>query len=202
MPTGYTAKIYDGEELDLTSYIRRVSTAFFIEYRDNGKSHLERTEREGNYISQIMYYSEKLDRAEEKFDYFKSLKIVELDKMYRDYINKTLNDYKINQANVKLHQDNYNKVLNELNKWNPESEVGKNIKEFAKKQLEDSIEFDIYEVRVPKRYTYSEWVNNEMANLKNEIKYNESEFNQAVKNNNLNKKMLDDLWNDIDGIKK
>lgn len=170
MPTGYTYEIYDGKEVSGVDFIKRCARAFgaYVMVRDEpldkevpdhfeansyGKEHLLKAHEELQ-----KYYSMSLDEAQK-----------EADKQFERMVvyNKEQIDMK------KKLKARYQRVLDEVEMWNPPTEEHVNLKNYCIEQLKTSIDndCDISYYGGVKHQTGQEWLDDMIASCLRDIKY-------------------------------
>ena len=181
MPTGYTAKLYDGEQ-DFKDFAIHCARAFnflacmrdvpndtpvpdkirvddyFLREIENEKQELERIKQESP-----AEYNER--RYQEKFDeYLKSI--------------KDMNDLRVR----------YNIMLDKVNNWNYPSEFSE-LKDFMISQLQESIKYDVWD-RNDKPSSNVDYYSDAIKSCEDNIKYYQGEHQKVVDRANENNRLL------------
>lgn len=115
-----------------------------------------------------------------------------LDSEYRDTLERNREGIK-NRNDMK---DRYLKTLNEVKTWTPPTKDHENLKEFAIKQLTESIDFDCgtsyYENEV-KKLDVDEWLKGQITRCKNSFDYHTRENEAEIKRTNERNQWVKDL---------
>jgi len=138
MPTGYTCNIQDGTMTELKDYMLGCSRNFgaLIHMReDNSNNEIRHRECSD-------YHLKQLNRTKDDYENFKKLtdeKIqITLDKNYENIIEEHKNSLKRFEEGKQRYLD----MLTKVKTWNSPTEEHNKLKEFAIKQIEDSLDFD------------------------------------------------------------
>lgn len=184
MPTGFTAPIYDGEDITFEQFANSCLRNFGICLRFEGKyPNLSRYEIPDN-IYPSDYYKKKYEEA--KAEYEKHLATPktkeELEAEYIVYVNGVI---KGNEDRVKKNEalkNRYNAMLSKVRSWIPPSEDYKCIKDFMENQLTDSLDFDCSHVYVENIIPKDEWIQKQAnrTDLMESIMYNLEHYNKEV----------------------
>lgn len=184
MPTGFTAPIYDGEDITFEQFANSYLRNFGIYQRFEGKyPNLSRYEIPDK-ICPSDFYKKRYEEA--KAEYEKHLATPktkeELEAEYIIYVNGVI---KSNEDRVKENEalkNRYNAMLSKVRSWIPPSEDYKGIKDFMESQLIESLDFDCRHVYVENIIPKDKWIQ-EQANrtdLIESMKYNLEHYNKSV----------------------
>jgi len=174
MATGYTSKLYDGEQ-EFGEFVLDCARAFgaYIHLRDEPNAVLSKIEDDTpNRIR-------ALDRAQTAYDEFTALSEEEQKALHQEYV---LSTQAYNRKNLQRRIDvaeRYGKMLAKVIAWNPPEEL-ENLKEFMKEQLEGSIEFDCkpWEAKV---LEFEEWRDDHVKHLLRMIERCEEDIEREKK---------------------
>lgn len=193
MPTGYTAKIYDGTDNTLRGFLLEVSRgmSYSIMQRDMGPGPVERCTPSG-------YHMRKIQEAKERL---KSLNAYTQEDIEREYNKVYLIIFdkatKNNLENKELAL-RYEKLIEELEAWDPDP-LMESTKKYGLEQLRQSLDYDCY------GYPYAplikidprEWYGNERDRALQDIEYhtdeNQKELEQCAERN----KYIDALYRSL-----
>ncbi|MCH5237005.1 MAG: hypothetical protein J1E95_04325 [Muribaculaceae bacterium] len=156
MPTGYTADIYEGKNVTLKDYLLLCAREF-------GACIMMRDEHMSTPIPESFepddYHLKEIERIE------KDLKELndnprtqgEWEKEYQNAYSKAINEYRereYKKARLKLRYEN---MIIAVSNWEPPTKDHINLKEFALKQLKESLDFDTlsYPFEFPEK---EEWI--------------------------------------------
>ncbi len=184
MPTGFTAPIYNGEDITFEQFANSCLRRFGIYLRYEGKyPNLSRYEIPDK-ICPSDYYKKRYEEA--KAEYEKHLATPktkeELEAEYIIYVNGVI---KGNEDRVKENEalkNRYNAMLSKVRSWIPPSEDYKGIKDFMESQLTDSLDFDCSHVYVENIIPKDEWIQKQAnrTDLIESMKYNLERYNKEV----------------------
>ena len=184
MATGFTAPIYDGEDITFEQFANSCLRNFCIYLRFKGKyPNLSRYEIPDK-IYPSDYYKKKYEEA--KAEYEKHLATPktkeELEAEYIVYVNGVI---KGNEDRVKKNEalkNRYNAMLSKVRSWIPPSEDYKCIKDFMENQLTDSLDFDCSHVYVENIIPKDEWIQKQAnrTDLMESIMYNLEHYNKEI----------------------
>lgn len=183
MPTGYTSKVYEGENVSAEDFILTCARAFgaYIEFREESLSKAAPDKFEPN-----KHYLNQLEKAKSKLEALKTISQEEvLETIEKNYI-ETLKRNKERYEEKLALKHRYETLLEEVRKWIPPTPEHVNLKEFCIKQLEESIEFDCsyvnrYSEEVVTKETPEEWLKTEEEFIQRDISYFEKQWNEEVK---------------------
>lgn len=194
MPTGYTCKVQNGEIDNAKDFLMLCARAFgaTVEMRDKSldipipefkpsSTYLDWTNREKKELEK--YKSMTIEEAQKEID--KEFKEnIDHDKEYVNKYNDT--------------RRKYEKVLDEVKQWQPPTKDHINLKKYAIKQLEDSIEWDCsidyLEQDLKKEKPNAEkWLQDRIEGCIKDIKRYEEDYANEVKRTEENNKWIRDL---------
>jgi hypothetical protein len=158
MTTGYTSKLYDGEQ-EFSDFVMGCARAFgaYFHLRDEPNGSLSKIE------DRTPEMIRNLDRVQEKYDEFTALSVDEQKRLHQDYVESTQAYNRKTEKRKREVADRYGRMLAKVIAWNPPKEL-ENLKEFMKEQLESSIAFDCkhFESKV---LGFDEWLDDHVAHL-------------------------------------
>jgi hypothetical protein len=193
MPTGYTSEIYEGKEVSGKKFLMDCARAF-------GACVMMRDEPMDAEIPEEFqpstYHKEQFKRAKEELKKYQSMTIEEAQKFVDEEYKSTV-DYNKNAIKKSLELRNrYLNTLSEVMEWQPPTEDHNGLKEFAIKQLKESIDFDCstsyYDKKVTK-YTPEEWLNIKICGCLRDIEYHTKENEAEIKRVSERNKWIKDL---------
>lgn len=184
MPTGFTAPIYDGEDITFEQFANSCLRNFGIYQRFEGKhpnlSKYEIPDRiyPDNYHKKR--YEEEKAKYEKLLAYPKTRE--ELESEYLSYVKGVI---KKNEDRVKENEalkNRYNAMLSKVRSWVPPSDDYRNIKNFMESQLLGSLSFDCSDVYVEKIIPEDEWIQKQVnsTDLVKSMEYHLEQYNKAV----------------------
>lgn len=184
MPTGFTAPIYDGEDITFEQFANSCLRHFGIYLRFEGEyPNLSRYEIPDK-ICPSDYYKKRYEEAKAKYEKHLATPKTkeELEAEYLSYVNDVI---KRNEDRIKENEAlkrRYNAMLSKVRKWTPPSEEYEDIKNFMESQLFDSLSFDCSGVYVEKIIPKDEWIQEQVnrTDLVKSMKYHLEQYNRAV----------------------
>lgn len=141
IPTGYTAKIYDGTNTDPKDFILTVARGlgFLIHMRDDS---FEAPIRKREEPREDSYTMKSLQEYYEKREFFaKALNETILEQQEKD-INEAMRRAKEAEKEYSKLRERYMSVRGKIEEWKPVTEAGRRVKEYALEQIDSSIDFD------------------------------------------------------------
>lgn len=173
MPTGYTAKLHDGEDQSFEDFVLSCARAMgaCIGQRDDppGPPRLQEPST---------YHAEALEQAEQKLAQLKTMTIHEAEKGARnrrekeiEYREETLRE---NCARLKR----YRAMLSKVAQWIPPTPDYQRFKEFMAEQLKSSIKFDCHIGKwpeMPKVASGEAWRQQQIEDALSNIEYHTTE---------------------------
>lgn len=160
MPTGFTAPIYNGEDITFEQFANSCLRNFGIYLRFEGKyPNLGRYEvPEKIYPSD--YHKKKYEEA--KAEYEKHLATPktkeELEAEYLSYVKDVIKGNEDRLKKNEVLKNRYNAMLSKVRRWTPPSKDHEGIKDFMESQLIDSLDFDCRHVYVENIIPKDEWI--------------------------------------------
>lgn len=184
MPTGFTAPIYDGEDITFEQFANSCLRNFGIYLRFEGQyPNLSRYEIPDK-ICPSDYYKKRYEEA--KAEYEKHLATPktkeELEAEYIVYVKGVIKDNEdIAKENEAL-KNRYNAMLSKVRSWIPPSEDYNGIKSFMESQLIESLDVDCSNVYMENIIPKDEWIQKQAnrTDLIESMKYNLEHYNKAV----------------------
>ncbi|WP_025909304.1 hypothetical protein [Priestia flexa] len=180
MPTGYTNDIHAGKEVSAKDYIMKCARAFgaTVTMRDEPLS------KEIPEFQPSTYHFEQIEKAKKRLSEAKRMTLEEAEKMAEESYQSRLEERAKIIADKTEMKNRYVKVLSEVNEWMPPTQEHVKLKEFAVKQLEDSIEFDcdlsFYECIPVKKNNPVDYLNAMIERAEENAKYHETAWNKEV----------------------
>ena len=177
MPTGYTAPVQSGEIKTLEQFVMTCVKAFGVclELRDSPDAEVP-TE-----FVMSDYHSIKLKEAQAKLDEIRAMsgeEIIHAEE--EDWVEKRL-DYASRVKKMAVEEDNYKQMIKLVSGWNPPPKFFP-LKEFMLDQLKIGLEFDIYKIDPPIRFTTArDWHTKQIEDATWNVEYH---FKHELKDQN------------------
>jgi len=185
MPTGYTSKIYNGEKVTGKEFIMTCARAFgtLIEMRDEPMNAQIPEE-----LKVDTYHEKQLEHSNQELNNYKNMSIEEARKLVDEsYENKVEENKKYYDEKLEL-KNRYEKVLAEVEQWKLPSPEHQNLKDYAIRQLEESILFDCGHIedyaKEVKKETPEEYIQKQIDSCLWNIEYHQKEWDKEVKRTN------------------
>ncbi|MEK5167155.1 hypothetical protein NYE69_33275 [Paenibacillus sp. FSL R5-0527] len=182
MPTGYTSSIYNGEEVTVKDFVLKCSRAFgaLVMMRD------EPMDAEIPVFEPSSYNLESLEKAKEQLKKLTSLSSEEVEKLAEEEYRNGVEEYQKNLKKRRELRSRYERLLAEVNAWNPPSSEHVGLKEFCVKQLEESIDWDCDEkyLTPPVRLSGEEYRKSGIVKAHKEIAYYSNAHEEEVQRTN------------------
>lgn len=183
MPTGYTAKVQDGQVTELKDYILDCSRNFgaLIHMRD------ERMDTPIKLREVSDYHLEQLNRAKEEYDKFTKITDEEIETMLNESYEKSLKEKQEGLIRFDKQRKRYEDMLEKVENWNAPTDEHLNLKKFAIQQLKDSIDFDCsdshreYYLTEPHKDTVKGYKTWKLDSLLKDIEYHSKEYREECK---------------------
>lgn len=137
MPTGYTAKLYEGEQ-DFTDFVLRCSRGMgaAIMQRDSSLDVRIKLRKPSDY------HVKALKRAEKRLDKYNSMSLEEAEQG-ADQEFQTRHEEWVESVEKKVRmRSRYQKMLSKVHQWTPPTSDHQGLKDFMIGQLKESIKFD------------------------------------------------------------
>lgn len=197
MPTGYTADIQDGKVAELKDYILKCSRNFgaLIHMRDDDIN----AKIEHRKVSD--YHLEQLNKVKKDFEEFQKL----TDEEIQDILNKSYQQrIKDQQEGLKRFEEGkqrYLCMLEKVRRWQPPTEEHIDLKNFAIKQLEESLDFDYgdnlkeYYLQEPFKDTIQGYKQYKIESYLKDIERHSKGYREEIEGVEKINKWIDDLIN-------
>lgn len=180
MPTGYTEQIYEGKEVSFPQFALRCARAFgaLVEMRDQALDaaipdafaartwHRDEHEKAVDRLTQALSWTTQ-EAADEALHDFEAAAD------------------RVAESNAKSHTrwERYQRMLNEVYRWNPPSKDHEELKKFMIKQLTESMDHDCYIMELPVRLSGPAYRERAIQQAQKDIafhrKYDEEEASRA-----------------------
>lgn len=182
MPTGYTTKIYNGEQVTGKEFIMTCARAFgaFITMRDESLDAKIPEE-----LKVDTYHKKELDRSKLELKRYKDMTHEEAQQLIDLGYQETIEGNK-KYYNEQLELKNrYEKVLEEVEKWEIPSSEHRALKDYAVSQLKDSIRFDCGSIETyakeVKKDTPEQYIQKKIDSCKYSVKYHQKGWMDELK---------------------
>lgn len=201
MPTGLTAKIYEGEKLTLREFALRCAKQFSSAYSYDGDLPLDKPpmlKGSDYYELAIKRTNEELTRLEYLRKHIDEVKQI-IEKERQDFILREENRFKLL---TELGQ-RYDAMIAEVEGWKV-SEEYKYLKDFMLEQLRESKRFDCTKVHIqePQQKSPEEWLNDNFKYVYEKLAYYQEEIDKKTEFYKEANKHLQGLYKAIEEYEK
>jgi hypothetical protein len=200
MPTGYTSEIYEGKEVSGKKFIMDCARAF-------GACIMMRDEPNNAEIPEEFkpstYHKEQIERGKSELKKYQDMTIEEAQNFIDEEYETTIKNNKEQIKNKMDLRNRYLNTLSEVMEWQTPTEDHINLKEFAIKQLKESIDFDCgvsYYNKEVVKYSPEEWLDIKINSCLRDIEYHTKENNAEIKRVTERNKWIKDLRNSLENI--
>jgi hypothetical protein len=167
MPSGYTAEIYDGKDVTFEEFVLTCARAFgaLIEMRDEPFGTTIPNEFEPS-----PYYVNLMQKAQGEVKNLQEMDEHEKEAHAKVEYEKDLERWQTEKSKREALAVRYHAMLRRVNNWIPPTIEHKELRNFMRDQLEESIKFDCgWTQKEPRRHTGKEWyeekLNHELYNV-------------------------------------
>lgn len=179
MPTGYTAKLYEGEPQTFPEFLLSCARAFgaLIQMRDDPMDAPIPDE-----FAPSPYYAEQKAKGEARLAELQAMSDNEADTAAQAAYDQAVAAWDEIEAKRKAMKQRYEAMLAEAEAWTPPTPDHQGLKDFMVKQLTESIDFDCsmdYWPR-PNRLHGSEWLEQEIARSERMVEMDRKHYDEEV----------------------
>lgn len=195
MPTGYTAPVQDGRVTNARDYLMDIARGFggFIHQRDDPHAPLKLPEVEDSD------HVDALREAQEELAELRAMTPDEVAKAIDDEREKAIARKAEREETARIQRERYGAMIEQVEAWQPPTPDHEGVKEFALKQLAESIEFDC---RVSDYYdvpatTPQKWLAERIARAERDIEYHTNGVNDARERGEKRRKWCQDFFDSL-----
>lgn len=181
MPTGYTAKVYDGTEESFESFVLRCAHAieYFIDMRDEPLNIKIKDVKKVD----SSYHLNALKKEKKELYRLKKLTNEQIKEEVNKYNEKQMKDWIASCKREKVLRERYEVMLEKVKKWKVPSIEHEGLKNFMIQQLSESIQFDCHhESQKPEDVSQKDWYSNLIEMSEENIKYYLEKLKEEVEN--------------------
>lgn len=194
MPTGLTAKIYNGEEISFKDFALLCARQFgaLVHMRDEDLD-APITQREPD-----TYYLEELNETKKKLEEFKANPPTKefLAKEWKEVLERLKKEDAEHNKKASELRLRYLEMLRQVQAWVPPTKEHTKLKEFMIKQLEDSIRWDCTVSDYADKFvTVDKYIENSLSSepLEKDVEYYQKEWDKQVRRCEEANKWVEDL---------
>lgn len=189
MPTGYTAPIYEGQDLSLSEYAQRCARAFgaLVSLRDEPLSNSI-----PDKVEPSTFYDGMLSKVQKEYDEFlqNPPTIAFAEAEYEKLIAKEIENMARHNAKAKDLELRYRVLLDKVSAWQPPTPEHAGLKSFMIRQLELSIEGDCIIIDKPHIPDKDDFVNDIISGESLKKRLAHYKDSAAKENSNIEEKNL------------
>lgn len=194
MPTGYTSDIYEGKEVSGKDFVLKCARAFgaLIQMRDEPLN-----TPIPNEFKPTSYHLKSIKQDKEQLEKYRNMSLEEAERQAEtDYLLSVGNAHEQRKRALEM-KSRYEKTLNEVKAWEIPSSEHKELKEFAIKQLEESIQWDcnlkFCDPNLVVKLSPEEWLERKISMCEKNIKYHQEEHEKEIEHVNTRNKWINQL---------
>ncbi|ATF13556.1 hypothetical protein A616_16700 [Brevibacillus brevis X23] len=198
MPTGYTSRLYEGENVSVEEFISTCARAFgaYIMVRDEPLD-----KKVPDEFQPSTYNKERLEEARERLNELLSMSLDEAKLKAEEEHQMTLEQKRKQRHEKDILNKKYTDMLTKVKAWQPPSTKHDGLKEFCITQLKDSIKWDCgYILPDPIKQSPEEWLNSKIENTKKDIDYHTNAWNEEVKRTTERNKWIKQLKESLEKL--
>ncbi len=200
MPTGYTSDIYSGKkEVFAKDYIMKCAKAFgaCMSLREDPLD----KEIPEFFEADVSYNEDNIKKCQLEMHKYKKMTKQEIEDLINSDYHHELKHKEERMKWILELKSRYEKVLDEVKKWEPPTSEHYKLKTFAIEQLKNSIDFDCnlnyYQKMEITKLPYQEWIDSRIDDCLSQISYHskqmEDEIRKTKEKNEWIKKLKDSL---------
>ena len=196
MPTGYTGKIYNGEEQAFEEFILRCArgVAAFIGQRDDSpEAPLKRAEPNN-------YYGKKMDEVSAELNRLKAMSPQEATAAESEERGRAMDERQKCETEAPVLMERYQRMLSQAKQWKPPTPDHVGLKRFMIEQLETSIDHDCSVEawpKVPPATSGEEWRSKKIEKALHVLAYYEAENLKEIRRTEEINRWIDQLYESI-----
>lgn len=182
MPTGYTAPIYEGEDIGFEQFVLSCARAMggAVMLREADGSVLPTEE---NVVDTSTYHAEHLLAAEGRLDELANMTAAEASDAAEEEFEQQQKAFRLAQGDSYGLRRRYEHMREQVGAWEPPSEEHVGLKDFMLQQLSESIKFDCHEPTPPEALSSVGWLKKEIEKAERDVRYHrEAAAKQAERN--------------------
>lgn len=196
MPTGYTSKLYEGEQ-SFNDFILRCARALgaLITMRDDDWDVPIPKELEVDD-----YHAKRISEAKARLTKFEKLTDEQIqkkiDKQYAQRIKEDMESKKENDDR----RNRYQAMIAQVKAWNPPTKDHEGLKKFMLSQLTESMEHDCHDYSKEKPHakpTVAEWKKDELESIRWDVDYHTKENQEEIERTRGRNEWLQALWGSL-----
>lgn len=191
MPTGYTAKIHDGDQ-SFIEFAKSCARAFgsFAAMRDEPADAPIRED----LWEPSSYHREGSEKAAARLAELNALTPRQWEERASADYEKLVGHHQDQRARMVEMRARYEDMILTVQGWEPPTPEHVAFKDFMVQQLRESIRFDCYEPDLPPRKFGKEWYADQCARARNDLAYHEREYDEEVERLRKSKQWVEMLW--------
>jgi hypothetical protein len=196
MPTGYTAKLYDGEQ-SFEDFVLACARAFgaLVTLRDENID-TPLPER----LKPSTYHIDAWHKAEKELADLKTLTLGQAEAKSLEEFKAHMTEHKKSVETRTARNARYNEMLERVREWAPPTTDHENLKKFMVEQI--TISLEDYDIPVPTLLNGGAWLEEQKRRLEWSLAYHDKEWKKDVERTEQANKWIDDLRDSLIGVVK
>jgi hypothetical protein len=198
MPSGYTYDVQVGKITTLEDFAKSCARAFIWQARDSNEPDLRKLVSTKGH--DIEYYEKELVDANLQLSEYLQFTVEDWDKLVERENTVSLNYYVSRVKEMKEQELRYRSMFEKVKAWEPPTDKHIEMKRFMISQLEDSLRFDVFEMKPPKvEINSQEYRDDRIKDLRRDIERIEAQIAKMKDNKNLGLEWVEQLLGSIEG---
>lgn len=189
MPTGYTSKLYNLEEVSFQDFVSDCASAFMIEAREGNWKGLP----ESISTESIDYYSNRVIEAIKALEEIDNASYEEMSQRNEEAFAKDMEYWESATKRTASIMLAYSNMLEQVMAWEPPTPTHQGLKDFMIRQLRESIDFDNYAPPMPKQRSTEQFIADTRQKAKNTVEYNIEQLERATESHIKRTEWLNEL---------
>lgn len=199
-PTGYTADLYEGNDVTFEEFVLKCASAFgaLIEMRD---SSLDVTIPD--VFEPSTYHQERIEEARARLARVEAWTPEEAENAAKADYQRARTAWEENRASRAAMKERYEAMLEQVNVWTPPTTDHDNLKKFMREQLEQSIDHDtdMTFYKAPTLHHGEVFKAQEIARAKRDLAYHQEHHEQEVQRAKERTEWVSELRRSLEGIR-
>jgi hypothetical protein len=197
MPTGYTAKLYEGKPQTVQEFILTCARAFVatIEQRDESLDVPPRPRE-----ARTEYHDDALTKATKALDAASRWTDEEANQFARDQHTKALARWEANCSEQLARRRRYEDMLMQVDRWVPPTDEHQGLKDFMLDQLRESIKFDCSVYDPPAAMTGVEYRQSSIECAERDLVYHTEQRRQEIERIDGSNLWIADLYGSLSDL--
>jgi hypothetical protein len=195
MPTGYTSKLYDGEQ-SFQDFALNCAKAFgaYVEFREDSSDGPIPPSKIG---AGDPWNKRELAKAEREFAKLQELTAEQWQSRTDEHNREQLRSFEEGRAEEQARLARFNEMTEAVNKWKPPTKDHEEFKKFMLQQLGTEFEYGPHYTKPPKALTVAQFQAQAISGAKRDIKYHTDELKKEIERNTGRREWAQQLWDSV-----